>query len=393
MDLGPLQALTDVRKRPAVFFLFGEEAIDRGAVLALHDELAGRSFEEIDLIIHSAGGSADAAYQAMTLLRLHASKVRACVPFWAKGAATLLCIGAEEITLGEHAELGPLDVQVYEEKQEGRGEYHSALDPLKELEQLESLSLGALASAMRFIAANYGMSSDDSLRHAMAFVEVTTGSLIARLDPEMIGRYGRELAVATEYGERLLSTWSRWPPKKINEVVDQLVYGYPSHEYIIDHDELSTMGFDVARFPADQLAAVSALLPAVEEVEGSFVKLLEPAPTPSIVTVSAIAEGHAGTSAGAAGAAPARAPMPADTGAEAATGDETETDEHIAAPAGALAHGPAGEHVSDPTLEPSGEHVSTLAHGPSGEPVSALAEEPSGEHRRSAWPTRRPEST
>ena len=249
MDLGPLQALTDARKRPAVFFLFGEEAIDRGAVLALHDELAGRSFEEIDLIIHSAGGSADAAYQAMTLLRLHASKVRACVPFWAKGAATLLCIGAEEITLGEHAELGPLDVQVYEEKQEGRGEYHSALDPLKELEQLESLSLGALASAMRFIAANYGMSSDDSLRHAMAFVEVTTGSLIARLDPEMIGRYGRELAVATEYGERLLSTWSRWPPKKINEVVDQLVYGYPSHEYIIDHDELSTMGFDVARFP------------------------------------------------------------------------------------------------------------------------------------------------
>ncbi len=216
-------------------------------------------------------------------------------PVLGKGRGDASPQGSDTITLGEQAELGPLDVQVYEEKQEGRGEYHSALDPLKELEQLESLSLGTLASAMRFIATNYGMSSEDSLRHAMAFVEVTTGSLVGRLDPEMIGRYGRELAVATEYGERLLSTWSRWPPRKISEVVDQLVYGYPSHDYVIDHDELRTMGFDVGRFPEPQLAAVSALLPSLEEVEGSMVQLVEPSSVPSVVTVSAIAGGRTGT--------------------------------------------------------------------------------------------------
>jgi hypothetical protein len=363
MDLAPLQALTDARARPAVFFLFGEEPIDRGPVLALHDELAGRSFDEIDLIIHSAGGSADAAYQAMTLLRLHARTVNACVPFWAKGAATLLCIGADRIVLGEHAELGPLDVQVYEEKQEGRGEYHSALDPLKELEQLESLSLGALASAMRFIATNYGMSSDDSLRHAMAFVEVTTGSLIARLDPEMIGRYGRELAVATEYGERLLSTWTKWPPKKISEVVDQLVYGYPSHEYIIDYDELSTMGFDVARFPEGQLAAVSALLPAVEEVDTSVVQLFEPAQAAPVVTVSAITEGHAATPAG----IDARSPSALGSqGPVRAPGAES----RFATPLGTQGQAgtPTGAEGGEGRLGmPAGQQLGAPANGPAGQ--------------------------
>ena len=45
------------------------------------------------------------------------------MPFWAKSAATLLCLGADKIVLGEHAELGPLDVQIYEEKKAGTGDW------------------------------------------------------------------------------------------------------------------------------------------------------------------------------------------------------------------------------------------------------------------------------
>jgi hypothetical protein len=313
MDLAPLQALTDARGRPALFFLFGDEPIDRGPVLTLTDELAGRSFPELDLIIHSAGGSAHAAYQAMTLLRTHAQKIHACVPFWAKGAAMLLCIGSDEIVLGEQAELGPLDVQVYDERAEGGGVFHSALDTLKEFEHLQTASLEALASAMRFIATQYDMGQDEALRHAMSFVDVTTGSLTAQLDSDRIGQCGRELAVATEYGARLLSAWSTWPPKKINEVVDQLVYGYPSHEYVIDHQELTSLGFDIGRFGGDQRVALNGLLASVEEVDGSYVKLLEPSPAGADpVSVSSIAQGRAGAEVG--GSSPALAGDPAGNG-------------------------------------------------------------------------------
>lgn len=273
-----------------MFFFVDQGPIYPGVALRLHDALRGKQFDELDLVIHSGGGSAHAAYQAMTLLRLHASRIYACVPFWAKSAATLLCIGADKIVLGEHAELGPLDVQIWEETQPGKGAYHSALDPFKALEQMQSFSVEALSSAMRFIVANYEMSYDDSLRHAVAFVNVTTGPLVGRLDPEKIGQYSRELSVATEYGTRLLRRCGKWPDKKINEVVDQLVYGYPSHEYVIDYPELVDLGFDVELFAPEQQSLVADLRPIAEEEDRSenIVRLVQPSSTEAI-TVDAIA--------------------------------------------------------------------------------------------------------
>jgi hypothetical protein len=281
------QAFADARGRPAVFLFVDCTPISRQHVLELHDQLRGREFDELDAVIHSGGGSAHAAYQTMTLLRLHAKKINACVPFFAKSAATLLCIGADKMVLGEHAELGPLDVQIYEEKQAGKGEYHSALDPFKALEQMQSFSVDALSSAMKFIVNDYEMSYDDSLRHAVAFVNVTTGPLVSRLDPEKIGQYSRELSVATEYGTRLLRRCGRWPRKKINEVVDQLVYGYPSHEYVIDYPELVDLGFDVEMFPEEQRGVVSDLRPSVQDDErpDDIIRLIEPM-TPAAETIS-----------------------------------------------------------------------------------------------------------
>jgi hypothetical protein len=86
--------------------------------------------------------------------------------------------------LGEHAELGPLDVQIYEEPKAGKGEFNSALNLFKTLEQLQTTSVEALASAMQFIVDQYGMSYDESLTHAIAFVGATTGPLVGKLDPQ-----------------------------------------------------------------------------------------------------------------------------------------------------------------------------------------------------------------
>jgi len=290
------QAFVDARGRPAVFFVVDrvERPISTHSVLTLHDQLRDRQFEELDLVIHSGGGSAHAAYQAMTMLRLHAKQINACVPFWAKSAATLLCIGADKIVFGEHAELGPLDVQIWEEKQPGKGAYHSALDPFKALEQMQSFSVEALSSAMKFIVNDYEMSYDDSLRHAVAFVNVTTGPLVARLDPEKIGQYSRELSVAAEYATRLLRRCSKWPRQTINKVVDQLVYGYPSHEYVIDYLEVQELGFDVELFAPEHRSMVRDLRPVIEEEqderERNIIRLVDlSSPAPDPVTVEAIA--------------------------------------------------------------------------------------------------------
>jgi hypothetical protein len=300
------EAFVQARRRPAVFFFVDrhQRPVNYNSVLRLHDQLRDREFEELDLVIHSGGGSVHAAYQAMTLLRLHAKAINACVPFFAKSAATLLCIGADKMVLGEHAELGPLDVQIWEEKQPGKGEFHSALDPFKALEQMQSFSVEALSSAMQFIVNDYQMSYDDSLRHAVEFVSVTTGPLVGRLDPEKIGQYSRELSVATEYGRRLLRRYSKWPPAKINAVVDQLVYGYPSHEFVIDLTEVKELGFDVESFAPESLQAVRELRQIAEEDQSdrdrNIIKLVDFAAIEQseTITVEAIAGEPSGESGG-----------------------------------------------------------------------------------------------
>ena len=256
-----LKAFADSRGRPAVFFF--ADPLGTDSVVSLQEQLQDRELEELDLVIHSGGGNVHAAYQAMTLLRRHAKRIHACVPFRAKGAATLMCIGADTIVLGENAELGPLDAQIWEEEKRGKGEYHSALDRFKALEQMQSLSEGAL-------------------------------SLVGKLDPERIGQYGRELAVAGEYARRLMGRLEGSPPGNIDEVVDQLVYGYPSHEYVIDRAELEELGFEVERFSPAHRGAVADLRKVLDEAqadrERSIIRLVNPSRAqPEPVGVDSIA--------------------------------------------------------------------------------------------------------
>lgn len=278
-----LQGFVDCRGHPALFF-FLDDALARPDVVELYDVLSERDFGEIDLVIHSGGGDIHAAYQTIQLLRMHAKRINACVPFWAKSAATLLCIGADRIVLGEHAELGPLDVQIYEEKKAGKGDYNSALNPFKTLEQLQAFSVEGLYSAMDLIVDRYALSYEDALRHATAFVEVTTGPLIGRLDPEKLGAYSRELSVASDYGERLLKRYSNWTAQKINKTIQQLVYGYPSHDYIIDFVELLELGFDVELFQTEEArSSAKGLLPIARSGK-RVVALVEPSASTAVPT-------------------------------------------------------------------------------------------------------------
>ena len=67
---------------------------------------------ELDLILHSPGGSPEAAEQMVNYLRSQFDYIRAIVPLQAKSAATMIALGCDEVVLGEHSELGPIDPQI-----------------------------------------------------------------------------------------------------------------------------------------------------------------------------------------------------------------------------------------------------------------------------------------
>lgn len=102
-------------RRVAVYYSDTRRSISRDDVLPFLNMLKsiGRT-ENLDLVLVSPGGDAMAAEKMLDLCRKYCTgELRVVVPLYAKSAATLLALGADEIVMGESSELGPMDAQVY----------------------------------------------------------------------------------------------------------------------------------------------------------------------------------------------------------------------------------------------------------------------------------------
>lgn len=74
---------------------------------------------ELDLIIHSPGGTAEAAESIVTYLRKRFDHIRVFVPLAAMSAATMVALSADQIVMGQHSQLGPIDPQFIVQTPEG----------------------------------------------------------------------------------------------------------------------------------------------------------------------------------------------------------------------------------------------------------------------------------
>ena len=72
----------------------------------------GQSKDQLDLIIHSPGGHVEAVEQIINYLRSKYSHIRAIVPQSAMSAATMLACACDEIVMGKHSAIGPIDPQM-----------------------------------------------------------------------------------------------------------------------------------------------------------------------------------------------------------------------------------------------------------------------------------------
>jgi len=79
---------------------------------ALMEVTHGAQSRDLDLILHSPGGSPEAAEAMVSYLRSRFSHIRVIVPNFAMSAATMIACAADEIVLGKHSFLGPTDPQI-----------------------------------------------------------------------------------------------------------------------------------------------------------------------------------------------------------------------------------------------------------------------------------------
>lgn len=89
-------------------------------IQALMEVVHGLDGTDLDLVLHSPGGSPEAAEAVVSYLRSRFSGIRVIVPQLAMSAATMIACAADEIVLGKHSFLGPTDPQILLETQLGK---------------------------------------------------------------------------------------------------------------------------------------------------------------------------------------------------------------------------------------------------------------------------------
>jgi ATP-dependent protease ClpP protease subunit len=232
-----------------VYILAKDEAIGTKNVREVAECVRERKFDELDLVIHSTGGDIHAAFQLISFLKHRAKRLYACIPQFARSAATLLCIGADEIILDDFAALGPLDAQVFAGSSDGgRPDYQSALNQFKSLERLRAFSLETMRFAAEALYDRKIRHTPDLMKYAMDFVAITARPLFEKIEAHKLGDYSQALAIGEEYGRRVLKRVSSLDSSAIDTIVQQLVHSYPSHEYVIDCDELQKLRLPATRF-------------------------------------------------------------------------------------------------------------------------------------------------
>lgn len=147
---------------------------------------------EVDVLIHSMGGDALAAWKLMSVLRERFSRVFVLVPYMAFSAATIFALGADEIVMHPHASLGPIDPQILMSRQDGSRRQFAFED------------VGAF---LRFLNEEVGITEQ---AHLSAIVD----RLFTEVDPVNVGAAKRASELATDVGERLLRMHMTGPEER-----------------------------------------------------------------------------------------------------------------------------------------------------------------------------------
>jgi ClpP class serine protease len=167
----------------------------------------------IDLVLHTPGGLVLASYQIAHAIKHRPGKVTVHVPHYAMSGGTLIALAADEIVMGDHAVLGPVDPQI--------GEYPAA--SLVKLVQTKPL---ADIDDRTWILADVGRKAMDQL---------------------------------LEHLKQLLA--EHFPPERAEELARTMSEGRWTHDFPITFEEAQTLGLRVTKGVPEELYQLMSLYP------------------------------------------------------------------------------------------------------------------------------------
>lgn len=122
-----IEAVCRITERPLVIYAADFDSINpikaqltgNAIPISLHDKdgfdevTRNMSAPNLDVLLYSPGGSAEATESIVDLLRARFAHIRFIIPSVAKSAATMMAMSGDQLLMDEGGELGPTDPQMY----------------------------------------------------------------------------------------------------------------------------------------------------------------------------------------------------------------------------------------------------------------------------------------
>ena len=190
--------------------------------------------QRLDVVLQSRGGVVNGARRIALLLRRFTEHLSFIVPHYCESSATLLALSADEIIAGELAIFSPIDPHLHGAAGGGDGGALSCMD-IKKFGDMGAEWFGADAGEARAEALSL---------------------LCNSIFPPTLTAFYRSTQEVRQIGEELLRF--QLPDRSDAQrtaIVEQLMYGYHSHNYAITGAELAEMGLNARRDDAVEALA------------------------------------------------------------------------------------------------------------------------------------------
>lgn len=207
--------------------------------------LHGVKERELDLVLHSPGGSIEAAEAIVSYLRSRFDHIRVIVPYAAMSAASMISCASNRIVMGKHSFLGPTDPQL-----------------------ILQTSLG-----VRFVAAQSVLEQFEKAKQ-----ECQNPRLLAAWLP-MLNQYGPDLLVrckkVSELSESLVRRWLERYMFKGKEDAQQKAAMISS--WLSEHDQFKSHGRHIPREELDAKGLVVDKLETDQQEQDNFLSVFHSA--------------------------------------------------------------------------------------------------------------------
>lgn len=218
---------SDRRSFPPNFSLPGlVTQIATESQIFLYDQLRslGKT-EKLDLFLYTRGGQTDAVWPLVSIFREYAlEKFSVLVPFRAHSAGTLICLGADEIVMGEGGELSPIDPTT-----------GNQFNPLDEIDHQTRRGI-----SVEDVTSYIQLARDDTkvgLKDSNQIMEIFK-KLSEEVHPLALGNVNRVHNQIRILADKLLKLHlSDEDAVRTDEIVDMLTRNLYSHTHAINRDE------------------------------------------------------------------------------------------------------------------------------------------------------------